>query len=176
MSRIAAIRAAAKGVSTPVDDDENDEETCENDGATAPSKSKRKDSDMAEAENNAAAIEAAKKDGHAQGFKAANERMNAVFASEHYAGREATAAKLLGKEAMSADDIIEVLADMPKVEQAALTEEQQRAAAEEAGRKEMREQIGQQGNSNVDADTGGKATEPNHGWDAIHADIRARRG
>lgn len=176
MSRIAAIRAAAKGAKAPADDDEDNEKTTENDGAPAPSKSKRKDSDMAEAENHAAAIEAAKKEGQALGFKAANERMNAVFASEHYTGREGAAAKLLGKEAMSADDIVEVLAEMPKVEQSALTEEQQRAAAEEAGRKEMREQIGQQGNSGVDADAGGKATEPNHGWDAIHSDIRSRRG
>lgn len=176
MSRIAAIRAAAKGASMPADDDENEDETCDNDGTPVPSKSKRKDTDMAEAEMNAAAIDATKKEGHAEGFKAANDRMNAVFASEHYAGREATAAKLLGKEAMTAGDIIEVLADMPKVEQVALTEGQQRAAAEEAGRKEMREELGKQSNSNVDADADRNASDANHGWDKIHAEMRERRG
>lgn len=156
-------------------DDEPDEDCTTDKGDKSKSKSKKKDPDMSE-ETSAEAVSAAKKEGFDAGFKAAIDRQNTVMASEHYKGREAQAAKMLGKQAMSADDIIDVLADSPKVEQTALTDEQQRAAAEEAGRKEMRDQIGRQANSNVDADASGKATEPNHGWDAIHNDIRARRG
>jgi hypothetical protein len=122
---------------TRPDEDEEDETT------TSDIKDKEK-KDMNEE------IEKAKAEGHAAGFKEANDRMNAVFASEHYKGREASAAKLLGKN-MTADDIIDVLADMPKVEQAALTDEQQREAAEEAGRKEMKDALELSKNSNVDA-------------------------
>lgn len=156
-------------------DDEPEEDCTTGKGDKSKPKSKKKDSDMSE-ETSAEALSAAKKEGFDAGFKAAIDRQNTVMASEHYKGREAQAATMLGKQSMSAEDIVDVLASSPKVEQSALTEEQQRAAAEEAGRKEMREQIGQQGNSGVDADAGGKATEPNHGWDAIHSDIRSRRG
>jgi hypothetical protein len=57
--------------------------------------------------------------GHAAGFKAGNDRMMAVFASEHFAGREAAAAKLLIKN-MTATDITDVLATLPRSPSAAL--------------------------------------------------------
>lgn len=139
--------------------DVEDDETG-GDGATptAPppskSKSKRKEDDMDEKEQ-AAAVSAARKEGHDAGFKAAIDRMNTVMASEHYTGREKQAATMLGKPAMSADDIVDVLADMPKVEKQELSAEEQRAAAEAAGRQEMRDAIAGGQNSSVDA--GGSA-------------------
>lgn len=174
MSRIAAIRAAATGARAA---DDVDEETTEStdDGTSPPAKSKRKDTDMAEAEQNAA-VEAAKKEGQAAGFKAANDRMNAVMASEHYAGREAVANKLLSKEGMSAEDIIDVLATTPKAETTGLDADAAKEAAEAAGRKEMQDAIKSGKNSDVDADAGQAPKEANHGWDAIHDEIRAARG
>lgn len=174
MSRIAQIRAAAAGASASEQADDNTETETQDDGTSPPAKSKRKDTDMAEAEQNAA-VETAKKEGQAAGFKAANDRMNAVMASEHYAGREATANKLLSKEGMSAEDIIDVLATTPKAETSALSEEQAKEAAAEAGRKEMQDAIKSGQNSDVDADAGKAPKEANHGWDAIHDEIRKNR-
>jgi hypothetical protein len=175
MSRFAGLPTALKArAQEPTNPDcpEDDE-----DEAGSGQKSKKKDNpDMSE-QNDAAAISAARDEGHAAGFKAATDRFQAVISSEHYAGREALAGKLLGKNAMSADDIVEALAEAPKVEAKTLTEEEQRAAAEEAGRKEMREQI-QKGadNSSLDPNASRAADVPNHGWDAIHEDLRSRRG
>ena len=93
------------------------------------------------------------KAGLAAGTDAERARMTAVFASEHFAGREAHAAKLLGK-GLSAEDTIDLLADMPKaqpVDQATAN-----AAAEEAAREEMREQMNKNGNVDLGADEGGK--------------------
>jgi hypothetical protein len=176
MSRIAQIRAAAAGTHTPGAADEEIIETeTTDDGTPPPAKSKRKDDEMAEAEQNTA-VETAKKEGHSAGFKAANDRMAAVMASEHYAGREAAAGKMLAKEAMSADDIIEVLAASPKVETTALTDDQQRDAAEEGGRKEMQAALKQGQNSNIDADGGkgsgqDKAAESTAIWDRAIAKV-----
>ncbi len=86
------------------------------------------------------------------GYAAANARFTAVLASEHYAGREATAQKLLGK-AMSADDIIDVLASTPAAAVSATSAE----AAEVAARDEMRGAIGANVNSGV---TPGAADAP----------------
>lgn len=91
------------------------------------------------------------KTGHAAGAAAANERMNAVFASEHFAGREAHAARLLGNAKLDASDIIAELPNFAKAE--ALNPDAAREAAEEGGRKEMREQIGKQGNADLGGDT-----------------------
>lgn len=176
MSRIAQIRAAAAGANAS---DNTDEETPEietpDDGTSPPAKSKRKDTDMAEAEQNAA-VETAKKEGQTAGFKAANDRMIAVMASEHYAGREAVAAKMLTKEGMSADDIIDVLAASPKAEISAVDPDKTKEAAEEAARKEMKDAIKSGKNSDVDADAGEAPKEANHGWNAIHEELRAARG
>lgn len=139
-----------------------------------------KETDMTD-QTSAEAVAEAEKKGTDAGFKAANDRMNKVFASEHYAGREALAAKMLGKPSMSAEDIIDLLADTPKAATATgLTEEQQREAAEAAGRETMKIAIDETANSSVDASGGdknadAKAKATNHGWDKIHAEVDARR-
>lgn len=158
--RLSAHREAVRvGAETEPDDDkpltpdEPGDEDRENPPTTTSKKGKKSMTD----EEMKAAIEAARTEGRDTGFKSANDRMNAVFASEHYAGREAAAAKMLGKPNLSAEDIVDLLADMPKAEPqgstAALTEEQQRAAAEEAGRQEMKAALEENKNSNVDAST-----------------------
>ncbi len=101
---------------------------------------KEKDKDMSEE------IDKAKAEGRSEGFKAANERMNAVFASEHYEGREAQAKAMLAKD-MSAADIIDILAATPKVEQAAVSDD----VADKAARDEMKSNIDANANSGVEA-------------------------
>lgn len=180
MSRFAGLPARLKAVKDAAKDEHEDDDTLNNDdgGASPPPKSKGKDKDMAEADQNAA-VDTAKKEGHEAGFKAATDRFSAVMASEHYAGREAAAGKLLTKASLfnaSADDIVDLLADMPKVEQTAITEEQQREAAEEGGRKEMKEALKQGKNSNIDAGAGNgggkdKAESSAAVWDSAIAAI-----
>jgi hypothetical protein len=93
--------------------------------------------------------------GETAGGKAASDRMNAVFAHADAKGREAHAARLLGRS-MSADEII---AELPNFAVAsALSEEEQRAAAEEGGRKELREELDKSGNADLGADK--DAAEP----------------
>ena len=83
---------------TPEDEDEAD--------AKDSKKGNKKDDDyMTEDEHNAA-LAKAQADAKAEGFAEANARSAAVMASEHYAGNEKLAANLLGKPALSADDII----------------------------------------------------------------------
>jgi len=142
--------------------DPNDDIEDEIDPSATPLKSNKKEADMSET-NNAEAIATAKKEGREEGIKSAHDRMTAVFASDHYAGREAMAAKLLGKPNMTAEDIVDVLADTPKANPSGLSEDQGREAAEEAGRKEMRQAIEGGKNSNIDADAGngdGKKSDP----------------
>lgn len=176
MSRFAGLPAALKATkaSSEAPEDIEDIED-EGDGSPPPAKSKKKEPVMADETQTAAALDAAKKEGHDAGFKAATDRFNAVMASEHYAGREASAAKLLTNGALfsaSADDVWAILADMPKVEQTALTEEDQRAAAEEGGRKEMKEVLGKSANSNIDANAGkAKAETPAAVWDSAIASV-----
>ena len=166
-----AVRLAAGD--TPEDQensppDEPGDEDRENPPTTTSNK-KEKSVD----EETKAALEAARTEGRDTGFKSANERMNAVFASEHYAGREAAAAKMLGKPNLSAEDIVELLADMPKAEPqgstAALTEEQQRTAAEEAGRKEMKAALEENKNSDIDAGNGGDKPDKRKAADNVWA-------
>jgi len=152
MSRFHDLSRRLAAVSSD-ENDQDDENTP--DDPTNP-KCKKKDHDMSD-EQNAAALGTAKKEGHDAGFKAANDRMNTVFASEHYAGREAMAAKLLSKPGMSAEDIIDVLADTPKADKKGLSEEEQRAAAEAAGREVMKDALASGAkNSNIDANDGNK--------------------
>lgn len=176
MSRFANLgrRLAAVEPENP----EVEDEDCPSD---QPQKSKKKDQPMSD--QNEQALADAEKKGHDTGFKAANERMNKVFASEHYAGREALAATMLAKPSMSADDIIDILAATPKAEKQGLSDDASREAAEAAGRKEMKDALAQTGNSGIDATNGGsggdddaKAKASNYGWDAIHAEVEARRG
>lgn len=142
-----------------------------------PKKSNKKDKPMPES-NNDEAIASATEAGNTAGFQAATDRMAAVFASEHYQGREASAGKLLTKSSLlgaSAEDIIDLMVDMPKVEQeATLTEGQQREAAEEAGRQEMRAELGNNQNSGIDANGGVKpspAEESASVWDSAIARV-----
>ena len=131
-------RLAAHRASAPDEDPEVPSSPAAPDENETPENPKKKDDPMPDETENKAAVDAARTEGHGAGFKAANERMGAVFASEHYTGREAMAAKLLGKPAMTAEDIIDVLADTPKAETSKLSAEELKAAAEEAGRKEMK--------------------------------------
>lgn len=59
------------------------------------------------------AIAEAKAEGLKAGAAAERERFNKVMASEHFAGREKLAVKLLGNAAMDADSIVEALAEVP---------------------------------------------------------------
>jgi hypothetical protein len=108
--------------------------------------------------------------GHTAGLKEANARMNAVFASDEYAGREKLAHTLLNK-GMAADDIIETLASATKVEPAAIDHVAVTAAAEEAARAEMRGAMDAEPNSGAN-DGGEKPADaaPAAIWDkAIEA-------
>lgn len=101
--------------------------------------------------------------------KAANDRFNAVLASEHYAGRETLAHSLLAKDALSAADIIETL-------QAAEKKAAPEASADEGSNMlaSMREgadaDLGTEGGEELDA----KAD--NHGWGKAHAKIAKMHG
>jgi hypothetical protein len=141
----SAIAAKAKADPTPEDEEMDDEEDCESSPA-----SKKKEPKMND-DKTAAAIDAARKEGHDAGFKAASDRFNAVMASEHYEGREAQAKAMLGKTALAASDIIELLAAAPKAAPTASDDAAVKEAAEAAARAEMQASIAQTGNSNIDA-------------------------
>ena len=64
-----------------------------------------------------AAVDAAREEGIKQGAETERARFNAVLASEHFAGREESAKRMLATN-LSADEINEVLAATPKVEYA----------------------------------------------------------
>lgn len=112
----------------------------------------------------------------AAGREEANARMTAVFASEHFPGREAHAAKLLGKPGLSAEDITDLLADMPAakpVDQASAD-----AAAEAAARDEMRAAM-----DDTNADLGADQPAPEKSgkaksdavWDKANAKVRPNK-
>ena len=133
-----------------------------------PENPKKKDDQMNDEELKAA-VDAARTEGHGVGFKAANERMNKVFASEHFVGREALAQSLLAKEALTADDVIGLLETSPKAAAtttASLTEEQQREAAEKGAREEMKAELGKTQNSDIDAN-GGKEPDKKAQADSV---------
>ncbi|WP_394131925.1 S49 family peptidase [Marinobacter nauticus] len=67
-------------------------------------------------------LDAAKAQGVTEGRQMERDRYAAVIGSEHYAGREGLASKMLAKEALSADEINEMLADAPKVDKTAQTD------------------------------------------------------
>ena len=113
-------------------------------------------------------------DAYQAGFKAANDRMTAVFASEHFPGREAHAARLLGNAKLGADEVVAELPHFAKqeaiVDQAAVT-----AAAEEAARQEMAETMQGRGNANLGGD---QSTDGKRGraaadatWDRARAHV-----
>lgn len=141
----AGLRLAARAADTP--DDDHDE-TCTDADCNTHGKGKKKDEPkMTDASTiDDTALAAAR----AEGFKAANERNAAVVASEHYAGREKLAANLLGNDKLSAADIIAALAEAPAPVAAATTD------PDAAARAEMRDALAESGNSNVDANAGGR--------------------
>ncbi|MAN11095.1 MAG: hypothetical protein CMN63_01525 [Sphingobium sp.] len=164
-------RLAAHRASAPDEDPEVPSSPAAPDENETPENPKKKDDPMPDETENKAAVDAARTEGHGAGFKAANERMAKVLASEHYVGREALAQSLLASEALTADDVIGHLEKAPKAAAStttALSEEQQRAAAEEAGRTEMKAALEQTTNSNIDAD-GGKKPDKKAEADSVWA-------
>lgn len=165
--RLAAHRtsASAENPEVPPSPDSPDE-------IETPVDPKKKDKAMPNEDEMNAAADAARTEGHGAGFKAANERMNKVLASEHYVGREALAQSLLASEALSADDVIAHLGKAPKAAATTttttLTAEEQQAAAEAAGREEMKKTLAETGNSNIDAD-GGKKPDKKAESDSVWA-------
>lgn len=115
-------------------------------------------------------------DAYKAGFAAATDRMNSVFASEHFAGREAHAARLLGTT-LGSDEIAAQLEHFPKREE--LSAEAAAAATEEGGRAEMREAMANAGNAdlgadqNSDAHTGRAAADSV--WERANAKVEAQR-
>lgn len=140
MSRFANL---SERLSADLPEDPTRPEVGEEDETTTSTSKDKEKKDMSNE------IDQAKAEGHAAGFKEANDRMNKVFASEHYEGREKTAQTLLGKN-MSADDIIDVLATTPKIEQSS-SDASVEADAEAAARNEMKDAIAQTSNSSVEA-------------------------
>lgn len=152
-------RLAAHRTSVSAEDPEVPNSPDAPDETETPETPKTKEKPMPTEDDMQAAVATAKTEARSLGFKEANERMNKVFASEHYAGREALAQSLLASEALSADDVIGHLEKAPKAAATtttSLTDEQQRKAAEDAGREEMKKALEETGNSNIDADSGKK--------------------
>lgn len=175
--RLAAHRLAAadrgddevepKNPLTPEDEDDESEQ---------PEKTTGKDDDMAEA-NQTAAIDAAKAEARAEGMKAASDRLIAVKAHANFEGREAAAFDLLADEDlanMSAEAIGRLLGKMPKAETTALTEEQQREAAEKGGREEMKDALAAGKNSNINANDEPGKPDARAQSDAVWDKARAR--
>lgn len=170
MSRFAGLPAALRERSARVQDiEETEEEDC-TDEAGDTAKSKKKDNEMTETED--AVAKAA-----AEATAAANARFSTVLASSDYPGNEQLAQAMLANSKLSAEEITGFLALVPKPSaDAGLGEAEQREAAEEAGRKEMKEAINQNKNSSVEAGSGaGDASANNFGWGEIHAEIEAQR-
>lgn len=144
MSRFAGLPDALKAAADKPKDEENPVITDENDDGPEP-KSKKKDKDM----TTETPVEQTAE--YQAGFKAANDRLSAVTASEHYQGREASAHAMLGKN-ISAGDIIEILATQPKIEPVTIIADPAvaTAAAENAGKATMLAAINEQTNAALD--------------------------
>lgn len=174
MSRFAGLPDRLKATAP---NDTPHQPTDEQDAGSVSATSDLKEPDMADKDLEAA-VAAAKKEGHADGFKAANARISTVFASDEAKGREASAVKLLTKESMagaSAEDVVEILAEMPKADKAALSGDEAKKAAEDAGRQEMKDVLGTDKNSNVkpSGSDGGPDAAANVGkmWDSAMAKV-----
>lgn len=158
MSRFAGLpdRLSTAGkkkypkVETPDDDD------TETPDEIAPAdESKEKEKPKMVEQETAQAVEAAK----AEATAAANARFAAVLASEEYKGREALGNHLLANTGMDADGIVATLAAAPKPGAAEVNQAEANTAAEEAARGEMRNVLGADKNSNLDAGGNGQASE-----------------
>lgn len=107
-----------------------------------PGEDEHKESENMTTETNEAALAAAR----AEGFAEAMARSNAVTGSEHYAGREALAATLLGNAKLSAEDITTALAAAPQATAAISA-----SADEGAALAAMQAALADTANSNIDA-------------------------
>lgn len=150
--------------------------------AMMPEKKKKKMEGEAEDDGDEDDAEMPKKkkdgmDANASAFAQVHARFQTVMASDHYAGNEALAQQLLGNEKLSAAEITAALATVKKPDQAAAN-----AAAEEAGRAEMRAALtAATGNSDIAASGGGTSTkdtkaEADAVWDRARATIEQRKG
>lgn len=96
--------------------------------------------------------------------KAANDRFNAVLASEHYVGREALGQKLLGNDKLSADDIVDAL-------QAAEKKPEPEASSDDGAAM----LAGMRANADADLGTEGgddiQASDDNYGWAKAHSKV-----
>ncbi len=98
--------------------------------------------------------------------KGATDRALAVMSSEHFAGNQAAATKLLAKEQLSADEIIGLLADLnPPAANA--------ADPEDAARAEMQAALKAAGKSEVEANNGGTtaASASSNIWEKTYAKL-----
>lgn len=148
----AGLRLAARASNPDPDNDPNSEPDGNDDGATPPKGKKKKDETQMNDEASAAAIAAAEQTGVSKGAKAANERFSAVLASEHYAGREKLAHKLLDNFSLSAEDVIGALAEAPKGGAQA-----EAADPEAAARQAMQNALAASANSDIAPDGGANA-------------------
>lgn len=180
--RLAAHRLAAADRGDDELEPKNPANPDDADNAETPDKPDRKDKEMAEAEQTAA-IEAAKTEARTETTKAMTDRLAAVKAHENFEGREAAAFDLLADAELtnlSAEGIGRLLGNMPKAGgSTTLTEEQQREAAEAAGREEMKAELAKGKNSQVEAnDQGGKPdakAKADSVWDRAYASVDALR-
>lgn len=102
---------------------------------------------------------------YAAGIAAENGRVMSVLKSEHFKGREAQAAVMLGNTKLSADEITSMLAAAPV------------ASAEGSDGKLMMEALtGANANLGSDADQDPPSPKAdNYGWGYIHAEIAEQR-
>lgn len=162
----AGLRMAARAGKPDPENTETMEPEDEEESSDAGGK---KEKETMNDKTSAAALDAAKAEGRKEGFAEANERFSAVIASEHYAGREQLAHKLLGNVNLGADDIIDVLqAAEKKAGVEASTNDT--PDPEAAARGVMKAAIEETGNSDADADGGGSGaakSNPQAVWDNI---------
>lgn len=157
-----AARAGKPDPESTTEDMPEDDEDCSQSGG------EKKEPTMTDTNVDQAALAEAE----AKGAKAANDRFAAVLASEHYAGNEDLAKNLLATD-LSADQVISALATAKPAAGNALSEDAQREAAEEGGRKEMQAALSEGGNSNMEPsggalDAGQKASKS---WDKVYGNV-----
>lgn len=149
-ARADALKPNAKDMMPEEDEAEAEEAEAEE------SEAKEKDKDYMNTDEANAAVAAARADERA--------RCLAVISSEHFAGREAQATKLLAKDGLSADDVIELLADIAPAKA---------ADPEAAAREEMRAAIEEAGISGVEANDSGAVEQDGSAsvWDKTYAKL-----
>ena len=97
--------------------------------------------------------------------KAATDRAIAVMSSEHFAGREAQATKLLGNDKLSADEIVSLLADMTPAAS---------GDAEAAARDAMKAALSDNKPTGIEANDGGSKATPASEANAVWAFATAK--